>query len=82
MPRAARRPSVRQAATVSEALLTEEQLANAPNHYFCPISLDLMLNPVVLVPTGQVFDHPSLMTWFQSGVINIAIWDQYNTSPA
>ncbi len=48
--------------------LTEEQLADAPDRFFCPISMEVMVQPVKLATTGQVFDHLSLLKWFRAGV--------------
>ena len=59
-------PDSRPGATVSECL-TPEQVEEAPDRFLCPISLDIMTDPVLLVCTGQVYDYPSLMTWFESG---------------
>ena len=61
-------PDGTQGATVSECL-TPEQLEEAPDRYFCPISLDMMTDPVLLVSTGQTYEYNSLMTWFESGRI-------------
>jgi len=40
---------------------------NAPREYICPISLELMRDPVLLVETGQVYDRPSIEGWFKAG---------------
>jgi hypothetical protein len=37
--------------------------------FLCPISLDIMIDPVLLLPTGQIYDYHSLVQWFESGVI-------------
>ncbi|CAH9101177.1 unnamed protein product [Cuscuta epithymum] len=38
----------------------------APADFRCPISLDLMRDPVV-VSTGQTYDRPSISLWIESG---------------
>ena len=35
--------------------------------FLCPISLDIMIDPVLLLPTGQIYDYHSLVHWFESG---------------
>lgn len=35
--------------------------------YLCPISRSLMHDPVVIVETGQVYDHSSISKWFETG---------------
>lgn len=40
--------------------------ANVPADFRCPISLELMLNPVV-VATGQTYDRQSISLWIESG---------------
>ena len=37
-----------------------------PREYLCPISLDLMDDPVILC-TGHTFDRLNIETWFQNG---------------
>ena len=54
-----------QAAVVEQ--LTAEQLAACPNEFLCPISLELMYFPVVLVATGQTYDLNSIDAWVSSG---------------
>ncbi|KAH0632985.1 hypothetical protein KY284_035771 [Solanum tuberosum] len=39
---------------------------NVPADFRCPISLDLMRDPVV-VSTGQTYDRSSITLWFESG---------------
>lgn len=39
----------------------------APKEYICPISLELMRDPVLLVESGQVYDRSSIEGWFKSG---------------
>ena len=48
-------------------LLTPQQLAACPQEFVCPISLDIMRDPVLLLPTGQIYDFHSLTHWFESG---------------
>ncbi|XP_062218694.1 U-box domain-containing protein 4-like [Phragmites australis] len=39
---------------------------SAPKEFSCPISLDLMCDPVV-VSTGQTYDRPSIIQWIEEG---------------
>lgn len=39
----------------------------APREYICPVSLELMRDPVLLVETGQVYDRSSIEGWFKAG---------------
>ena len=48
-------------------LVTPQQLAACPQEFLCPISLDIMQDPVLLLPTGQMYDYHSLTNWFESG---------------
>ncbi|XP_044961411.1 U-box domain-containing protein 26-like [Hordeum vulgare subsp. vulgare] len=38
-----------------------------PEVLVCPISLDLMSDPVTLLPTGQTYDRPSIRRWLAAG---------------
>uniref|UniRef100_A0A8R7V651 U-box domain-containing protein n=1 Tax=Triticum urartu TaxID=4572 RepID=A0A8R7V651_TRIUA len=38
-----------------------------PEVFLCPISLDLMSDPVTLLPTGQTYDRPSIRRWLAAG---------------
>ena len=40
--------------------------AGAPKHFFCPISMRLMRDPVVL-NTGQTYDRPCIERWLEQG---------------
>uniref|UniRef100_A0A1D2A535 U-box domain-containing protein n=2 Tax=Auxenochlorella protothecoides TaxID=3075 RepID=A0A1D2A535_AUXPR len=40
--------------------------ASAPQHFFCPIAMHIMRDPVVL-STGQTYDHPSIERWLSEG---------------
>lgn len=39
---------------------------NIPSNFLCPISLDLMKDPVML-PTGITYDRDSIETWLEAG---------------
>ncbi|GMH39451.1 hypothetical protein BSKO_07349 [Bryopsis sp. KO-2023] len=41
--------------------------ASPPEIFVCPISRDLMHDPVVLVETGQIYDRGSIKGWFERG---------------
>ena len=38
-----------------------------PNDFVCPISMELIVDPVVLLETGNSYDRESLMAWFDQG---------------
>ena len=44
-----------------------DEAKDAPHEYLCPITLQLMRDPVLLVETGQVYDRESIESWFKSG---------------
>ncbi|CAI0423883.1 unnamed protein product [Linum tenue] len=46
--------------------MTAEAATNIPPDFRCPISLDLMRDPVV-VATGQTYDRESIALWIESG---------------
>ncbi|KAL5553304.1 hypothetical protein UlMin_040705 [Ulmus minor] len=46
-----------------------------PNHFRCPISLDLMKDPVTL-STGITYDRSSIETWIESGNVTCPITNQ------
>lgn len=38
-----------------------------PDMFLCPISREVMRDPVVLVETGQMYDRSSISEWFKTG---------------
>lgn len=44
----------------------KDALAQAPSAFFCPISMELMTDPVVL-PTGHTYERICIERWFRSG---------------
>ncbi|PKU78019.1 U-box domain-containing protein 21-like [Dendrobium catenatum] len=46
-----------------------------PNHFRCPISLDLMKDPVTL-PTGITYDRRSIETWLEAGNLTCPLTNQ------
>eukprot|EP01023_Acetabularia_acetabulum_P064044 TRINITY_DN8182_c0_g2_i2.p1 TRINITY_DN8182_c0_g2~~TRINITY_DN8182_c0_g2_i2.p1 ORF type:complete len:507 (+),score=54.64 TRINITY_DN8182_c0_g2_i2:154-1521(+) len=38
-----------------------------PQHFICPITKDIMVQPVVLVSTGQIYERQAIQEWFQNG---------------
>ncbi|KAJ7975287.1 RING-type E3 ubiquitin transferase [Quillaja saponaria] len=46
-----------------------------PNHFRCPISLDLMKDPVTL-STGITYDRESIETWFEAGNYTCPVTNQ------
>ncbi|GLI67767.1 hypothetical protein VaNZ11_012021 [Volvox africanus] len=47
--------------------LLEEDELEVPDEFKDPISFSVMLDPVVLCATGQVYEYTSLRNWFQTG---------------
>lgn len=41
--------------------------ASPPDIFVCPISRDIMHDPVVLIETGQIYDRESINGWFERG---------------
>ncbi|CAN1134197.1 U-box domain-containing protein 16 [Linum perenne] len=56
----------RSATSSSSAAAAEAAINNIPPDFRCPISLDLMRDPVV-VATGQTYDRESISLWIESG---------------
>ena len=50
-----------------QSLKACDEATSAPREYLCPISLELMQDPVLLVETGQVYDRSSIEGWFATG---------------
>ncbi|XP_021762196.1 U-box domain-containing protein 8-like [Chenopodium quinoa] len=51
----------------SSLLITKEKMANElPEYFKCPISLDIMSDPVIL-SSGHTFDRSSIQRWIDSG---------------
>ncbi|KAF5736551.1 Plant U-box 13 [Tripterygium wilfordii] len=48
------------------SLATQSILSNIPDEYRCPISLDLMRDPVI-VASGHTYDRNSIAQWINSG---------------
>lgn len=40
--------------------------ASAPPHFLCPVSMELMKDPV-MVATGHTYDRPSIKRWLEQG---------------
>ena len=41
--------------------------ANAPADFFCPVSLELMRDPVTIPSTGQTFERRAIESWLSRG---------------
>ena len=58
--------------------MAHEQTAQFPacRHLACPVSLELMVAPVRLMETGQVYQSTSICSWFAAGgkVSTLASW--------
>lgn len=50
-----------------------------PNHFKCPISLDLMKDPVT-ISTGITYDRESIERWFEEGNFTCPVTNQILTS--
>ena len=55
------------ASTSLRGFASIDEAKDAPHEYLCPITLQLMRDPVLLVETGQVYDRESIESWFKSG---------------
>lgn len=55
--------------SASSRQVTDEDLdiAAPPEVFLCPISREIMRDPVVLVESGQIYDKASIHEWFQRG---------------
>lgn len=40
---------------------------STPEVFICPISRELMRDPVALADTGQIYDRSSIIEWFREG---------------
>lgn len=47
--------------------ITGQDVNTPPDIFLCPISREVMRDPVVLVETGQVYDRHSITEWFKMG---------------
>lgn len=45
---------------------TESSAAQAPSSYYCPISMDIMVEPV-MIATGQTYDKDFIEKWLSQG---------------
>lgn len=52
---------------IQRSAQTPQHFADMPKSLKCPISLDLMSDPVIVLETGQTYDRQSIVHWFQSG---------------
>ncbi|MQL41471.1 U-box domain-containing protein, partial [Escherichia coli] len=50
-----------------------------PNHFHCPVSLELMNDPVTL-PTGITYDRESIEKWIEAGNKTCPVTNQVLTS--
>ena len=48
------------ASTSLRGFASIDEAKDAPHEYLCPITLQLMRDPVLLVETGQVYDRESI----------------------
>lgn len=45
---------------------TQEDVRQIPTEFLCPISLEVMNEPMLLVETGVTYDKKSIETWLHS----------------
>lgn len=45
---------------------TESSAVQAPSSYYCPISMDIMVEPV-MIATGQTYDKDYIERWLSQG---------------
>ena len=57
------------ASTSLRGFASSDEAKDAPREYLCPVMLQLMRDPVLLVETGQVYDRESIESWFKIGHI-------------
>ncbi|XP_062113287.1 U-box domain-containing protein 21-like [Humulus lupulus] len=69
-----RRPGKENNIQVDSNIIEMEELT-VPGHFRCPISLDLMKDPVTLM-TGITYDRQSIETWIEAGNITCPITNQ------
>jgi len=50
-----------------DAAEVESSKDSVPEMFVCPVSRELMRDPVVLVETGQIYDRSSITEWFRIG---------------
>lgn len=55
------------------------ELITIPNHFLCPISLQLMKDPVTL-STGTTYDRESIETWIEAGNATCPVTNQVLSS--
>ncbi|CAL0331133.1 unnamed protein product [Lupinus luteus] len=67
-----RKNNKHKASKVVEELVT-------PNHFWCPISLDMMKDPVTL-STGITYDRESIEKWFENGNYTCPVTNQIVTN--
>lgn len=51
----------------SKELAAEASAESTPDVFICPVSRELMKDPVALVDTGQIYDRSSIIEWFKKG---------------
>lgn len=52
--------------------------ATPPDIFVCPISRDVMHDPVVLIETGQIYDRESINGWFERGCFTCPMTGKYH----
>ena len=55
---------------IMASYIDAESLENVPPAFTCPISYKLMLDPVILLQTGQSYDRASIEEWLKRGNTN------------
>eukprot|EP00210_Caulerpa_lentillifera_P006183 g5907.t1 len=51
----------------SKGMTVEDSGESTPDVFICPVSRELMRDPVALVDTGQIYDRSSIIEWFKKG---------------
>lgn len=52
-----------------ESELREEK--NVPQNFFCPISLEIMKDPVIVVETGQTYERSEIIDWWSKRPVQV-----------
>eukprot|EP01026_Neomeris_dumetosa_P005809 TRINITY_DN11747_c0_g1_i8.p2 TRINITY_DN11747_c0_g1~~TRINITY_DN11747_c0_g1_i8.p2 ORF type:complete len:184 (+),score=11.28 TRINITY_DN11747_c0_g1_i8:164-715(+) len=51
----------------SSSSSSQRRSQQVPELYCCPITRDLMVHPVLLIESGQVFEKEAILNWIKSG---------------
>eukprot|EP01084_Bolivina_argentea_P121185 214777_1 len=52
---------------MAEAKLTDELEEQCLDAFFCPITREIMVNPVTLISDGHTYEQAAILKWFETG---------------